>query len=92
MAAITILVILMLSTMTSSLIVFKAKSRDERYDLFYEAETMLMEDMPIIPIYTYTSKHLIHPSVEGIYANLMDSLNLRYVKLHPEKRLNKESK
>ena len=24
-----------------------------------------MEEMPIIPIYTYTSKHLIHPSVEG---------------------------
>jgi oligopeptide transport system substrate-binding protein len=52
---------------------------------------MMMNDMPIIPIYTYTSKHLIHPSVEGIYANLMDSLNLKYVKLHPERRLNKES-
>jgi oligopeptide transport system substrate-binding protein len=69
----------------------KAKSRKERYDLFLEAETMMMNDMPIIPIYTYTSKHLIHPSVEGIYANLMDSLNLKYVKLHPERRLNKES-
>ena len=69
----------------------KAKSRQERYDLFLEAETMMMNDMPIIPIYTYTSKHLIHPSVEGIYANLMDSLNLKYVKLHPERRLNKES-
>ena len=69
----------------------KAKSRQERYGLFLEAETMMMNDMPIIPIYTYTSKHLIHPSVEGIYANLMDSLNLKYVKLHPERRLKKES-
>ena len=66
----------------------KAKTRDERYGLFYEAETMLMQEMPIIPIYTYTSKHLVHPSVEGIYPNLMDSLNLKYVKLHPERRLN----
>ena len=69
----------------------KAKSRDERYGLFYEAETMLMQEMPIIPIYTYTSKHLVHPSVEGIYPNLMDSLNLKYVTLHPERRLNEEA-
>jgi oligopeptide transport system substrate-binding protein len=65
----------------------KAKTRDERYGLFYKAETMMMNEMPIIPIYTYTSKHLIHPSVEGIYPNLMDSLNLKYVKLHPGRSL-----
>ena len=55
--------------------------------MFYKAETMMMNEMPIIPIYTYTSKHLVHPSVEGIYPNLMDSLNLKYVKLHPGRSL-----
>ena len=70
----------------------KAKTREARYSLFTEAETMMMNDMPIIPIYTYTSKHLIHPSVEGIYPNLMDSLNLKYVTLHPGRRLDTESK
>jgi oligopeptide transport system substrate-binding protein len=65
----------------------RAASREERYALFTEAETMLMEQMPIVPIYTYTSKHLIHPSVEGIYPNLMDSLNLKYVTLNPDRRL-----
>ena len=69
----------------------KAKTRDERYGLFYKAETMMMNEMPIIPIYTYTSKHLIHPSVEGIYPNLMDSLNLKYVKLHPGRILSGEA-
>ena len=69
----------------------KAKTREARYSLFTEAETMMMNDMPIIPIYTYTSKHLIHPSVEGIYPNLMDSLNLKYVTLHPGRRLDMES-
>ena len=48
---------------------------------------MLMEEMPIIPIYTYTSKHLIHPSVECLSSNLMDSLNLKYVKLVPGRTL-----
>ncbi len=62
----------------------QAKTREERFAIFYEAETMLMEQMPILPIYTYTSKHLIHPSVKGLPANLMDSLNLKYVWLDPD--------
>jgi oligopeptide transport system substrate-binding protein len=41
--------------------------------------------MPILPIYTYTSKHLINPSVQGMPSNLMDSLNLKYVWLDPDK-------
>ncbi len=57
----------------------KAADRESRYQIFYRAETMLMQAMPIIPIYTYTSKHLIHRSVKGLPSNLMDSLNLKYV-------------
>jgi oligopeptide transport system substrate-binding protein len=63
----------------------QAKTREERFAAFYKAEKMLMEQMPIIPIYTYTSKHLVHPSVCGMPGNLMDSLNLRYVWLKPER-------
>ncbi|TDG15461.1 peptide ABC transporter substrate-binding protein [Seongchinamella unica] len=62
----------------------QAETQEERYRIFYEAETMLMEQMPILPIYTYTSKHLIHPSVKGLPSNLMDSLNLKYVWLDPD--------
>ena len=62
----------------------EAKNREERYRIFREAETMLMEQMPILPVYTYTSKHLIHPSVKGLPSNLMDSLNLKYVWLDPD--------
>tara|TARA_R110002110_G_scaffold205066_5_gene416839 strand:+ start:14906 stop:16579 length:1674 start_codon:yes stop_codon:yes gene_type:complete len=57
----------------------KAKTREERFAIFYEAETLLMEQMPILPVYTYTSKHLIHQSVRGLPPNLMDSINLKYV-------------
>jgi oligopeptide transport system substrate-binding protein len=65
----------------------KAKTREQRFAIFHAAETLLMEQMPIIPIYTYTSKHLIHPSVKGLPSNLMDSLNLKYVWLEPEETL-----
>lgn len=62
----------------------RAKTREERYAIFKAAETRLMEQMPIIPIYTATSNHLIHPSVKGIPSNLMDSVNFRYVSLDEE--------
>ena len=57
----------------------KAKTREERFAIFTEAETMLMNEMPIIPVYTYTSKHLINSSVHGMPSNLMDSTNFKYV-------------
>jgi oligopeptide transport system substrate-binding protein len=59
----------------------RAKSREERYAIFAAAETRLMEQMPIIPLYTYTSNHLIHPSVNGLPSNLMDWVNFKYVSL-----------
>jgi oligopeptide transport system substrate-binding protein len=64
-----------------------ASSREDRYQLLFQAETMMMQEMPIIPFYTYTSKHLIHPSVRGMYPNLMDSLNFKYVSLDASQRL-----
>ncbi|MEM8561073.1 MAG: peptide ABC transporter substrate-binding protein [Pseudomonadota bacterium] len=57
----------------------QAQTKEERYALFEQAETRLMEQMPIIPIYTYTSKHLVHPSVNGLPSNVMDYLNMKYV-------------
>jgi oligopeptide transport system substrate-binding protein len=59
----------------------RATTRQERFRIFTEAETRLMEQMPIIPIYTYTSNHLIHPSVRGMPPNLMDHVNFKYVSL-----------
>jgi oligopeptide transport system substrate-binding protein len=59
----------------------QAKTREERYAIFNATETRLMEQMPFIPIYTYTSNHLIHPSVQGMPSNLMDAVNFKYVAL-----------
>ena len=59
----------------------RATSREERYAVFREAETLLMEQMPILPIYTYTSNHLINPGVQGLPSNLMDAVNFKYVAL-----------
>ena len=38
---------------------------------------MLMDDMPVLPIYTYTTKHLVHPSVKNLSENIMDQQSYR---------------
>ncbi|HBQ39064.1 MAG TPA: peptide ABC transporter substrate-binding protein, partial [Halieaceae bacterium] len=59
----------------------RAATQEARFALFHEAETRLMEQMPILPIYTYASKHLVHPSVKGLPPNLMDFVNVKYIHL-----------
>ncbi len=61
-----------------------AQQRERRYELFREAETILMEAMPIIPLYTYQSTHLKHPGVQGMPPNIQDYFNYKYVSLDPE--------
>lgn len=43
-----------------------------RAELMQQAEAQLLEDLPIIPIYFYVSKHLVKPWVGGYAANIMD--------------------
>lgn len=43
-----------------------------RYALFQEAEKILMDELPVIPIYFYVRSTLIAPSVRGWYPNILD--------------------
>ena len=57
---------------------------EKRYALMQEAETILMNAMPLVPLYTYNSKHLVQPSVKGAPANVLDILNFKYISLDPD--------
>ncbi len=56
-----------------------ATDRDSRYALLREAERILMDEMPVMPLFVYTSKSLIHPSVRGAPANLLDYVLFKQV-------------
>jgi oligopeptide transport system substrate-binding protein len=43
-----------------------------RMELLQQAERQLLEDMPILPLYTYVRARLIHPWVGGYEPNIMD--------------------
>lgn len=60
------------------------KTHEERMAGFYQAETILLQEMPIIPIYIYSTKYLIHPSVKGMPANLLDHYLFKQVSLEPD--------
>ncbi len=66
-----------------SLIARAAETIDkkERYGYFQQAEKILAEDVPIIPIYTYTRVYLIRPEVKGWYPNILDHHPYQYVYL-----------
>ena len=59
----------------------KTQDRAQRYALYNEAETLLINEMPIIPIYTYQSKHLVSPCIQGMPENIMDWTTWKYVYL-----------
>lgn len=61
-----------------------AADSDTRHGLLQEAETILMDEMPTMPLYVYTSKSLIHPSVRGAPPNLLDHVLFKNVWLEPE--------
>lgn len=54
-----------------------------RYDLFQQAEGILMREVPILPLYFYRSKSLVQPSVRGWNANLLDHHPWKHISLVP---------
>ncbi|MEE2843644.1 MAG: peptide ABC transporter substrate-binding protein [Planctomycetota bacterium] len=56
-----------------------------RMQLFVEAETILMKEQAIMPIYFYVSKNMVQPRIEGFHANLQDIHPLHLIKIRREK-------
>ncbi len=50
------------------------QSPDEatRLAKYREAETVLLHDVPVVPLFHETSRHLVHPAVRGRYPNLFE--------------------
>ncbi len=54
---------------------------EERASLFANAEQVLLADHPVLPLYFYVSKHLVHPRVRGWVDNPLDHHYSRYLRL-----------
>jgi oligopeptide transport system substrate-binding protein len=56
-------------------------NQNERYDLFRQAEAILMDELPIIPIYTYVRPIQLSPDVKGWDSNYLDHHHPKYIYL-----------
>ena len=61
----------------------KETDLEVRAQLMQKAESLLLKDLPIIPIYHYTTQHLVSPRVKGWKDNVMDVHPTRHLSLAP---------
>jgi len=54
---------------------------DKRAEYLHQAERVLLEDMPLIPIYFYVTTRLVQPWVVGYEANIMDHFRTQDLKI-----------
>ncbi|MEM9186952.1 MAG: hypothetical protein AAGB00_10695, partial [Planctomycetota bacterium] len=45
----------------------------KRMGILERAEGIMMDELPIIPIYFYVSRNLVKPHVRGLYNNVQDT-------------------
>ncbi|MGR3309600.1 MAG: peptide ABC transporter substrate-binding protein [Candidatus Brocadiales bacterium] len=61
------------------------QTQNKRMEIFREAERILLEEAPILPLYHYVSYNMFRPHVKGIYPNVLDIHPLKYVRIeNPE--------
>jgi oligopeptide transport system substrate-binding protein len=52
-----------------------------RYQLLDEAEKILIENMPIIPLYTYVRSYQLSPDVKGYNPHILDHHHPKFIYL-----------
>jgi oligopeptide transport system substrate-binding protein len=52
-----------------------------RMETLAAAERLMLEDMPIVPLYFYVSKKMVKPWVAGMEANIMDHHHSRHLRI-----------
>ena len=66
------------------LVMQKANStnnQEERYELLMEAERILINNMPIIPLYTYVRAYQLSPDVKGYKPHILDHHHPKFIYL-----------
>ena len=58
--------------------------KSARFDLYREAESILMQDSPIIPLYFYMNNNVQVPELKGWFGNLLGIYPFNRVYLEPE--------
>jgi len=62
-----------------------------RLGILQRAERLLLDDVPIVPIYYYTTTILVRPGLEGVEPNLLNRIDFRRLRWRRQKDGGRES-
>ncbi|MSU69696.1 MAG: peptide ABC transporter substrate-binding protein [Opitutaceae bacterium] len=60
-----------------------AKTTEERYEIYQQMEKIILEEMPVMPIFFYTHARLINPRVKGYRSTPLDNFPWKYADIVP---------
>lgn len=58
-----------------------ARNDEERYELYQQMDAILVDELPVIPIYYYTKVAARSPRIKGFYPTLLDNHPYKYIYL-----------
>jgi oligopeptide transport system substrate-binding protein len=58
-----------------------AKDDRERYEIYQRMDAILVDELPVIPLFYYTRVYAMSPKVKGFYPTLLDNHPYKYVYL-----------
>ena len=56
----------------------------ERLDVLKQAEALMMEEMPVIPLYYYTNNSVCKDHVKNMHPDPLGNINLKFVDVEAE--------
>jgi oligopeptide transport system substrate-binding protein len=56
-----------------------AKDEAERYEIYQQMDAIMVDELPIIPIYFYTKKYALSLKVKGYWPTLLDNHPYKYI-------------
>ena len=60
-----------------------AKSTEARYEIYQQMEKILVDELPVLPIFFYTRARLQSPKLKGYYTTPIDNYPWKYADLLP---------
>ena len=60
-----------------------AKTNTARYSIYQQMEKILVDEMPVMPIYFYTRARLVSPKVKGFITTPLDNCHWKFADLAP---------
>ncbi len=60
--------------------------KEERFEILKQAETILLDEAPLIPLYNYTTNNLISTQLKGYHQNILDYYSYKHLYLEPDNK------